>query len=174
VGVSYGALAQPMMFHSFVHLKNPIVLGSLNLEYYYNFNKKHSIGAAFSVTSDCFNQHKWRSITNHYVGSENTYESEKGAAFFSIQLGYRFTFFSKNNISLYSSVFSGLGIRVISFHNIYYDRIGLSEKYLLTGHLTFLGMTIGKKNCVNIELGLGAQGILQIGYKYKFNSKNNK
>ena len=34
--------------------------------------------------------------------------------------------------------------------------------------LTLLGMRVGKANAANIELGFGPEGILEIGYSYKF------
>ena len=37
-----------------------------------------------------------------------------------------------------------------------------------SGHLTLLGVSLGKRNNVNIELGYGTQGILNVGYRLKF------
>jgi hypothetical protein len=39
---------------------------------------------------------------------------------------------------------------------------------LPSGHLTLLGISLGKKNNGNIELGYGTQGTLKIGYSINF------
>ena len=37
-----------------------------------------------------------------------------------------------------------------------------------SGQLTLLGISIGKRNNGNIELGYGTQGVLKMGYSLRF------
>jgi hypothetical protein len=37
-----------------------------------------------------------------------------------------------------------------------------------SSHITFFGISVGKDNAANFELGFGTQGILNMGYSLKF------
>jgi hypothetical protein len=173
IGVSYGAFAQPMLIPFPFNFKYPTILGSLNFDYYYHFNKKHSIGVALSLTSDYFNTHKYLS---HAFGDEEKYPylKERWSIYSALQLGYKMNYATVRNISFYFSIFAGLNISY-NFYPSSMEDVPYFNCWIHPAiHLTMLGMTIGKTNCTTIELGLGTQGILQIGYIYKFNQNNSK
>jgi hypothetical protein len=35
-------------------------------------------------------------------------------------------------------------------------------------HVTFVGVSVGKDNAANFELGFGTQGLLNVGYSHRF------
>jgi hypothetical protein len=166
VGITYGAFAQPITMPYPYHLLHPILIGSINIDYYYNFNKRHSIGVALSFTSDYLNEH-----SNPFPLSDNVDFSN----FLSIQLGYRMIYFQKEKISLYFSFFVGTCPTYTSYLADSYTNAHTGWNIMpIVCHLTAFGMTIGKRNCATIELGVGTKGILQVGYKYRFNPKKTK
>ena len=96
--------------------------------------------------------------------------------YFTLQGNYRYTYYRKNNVSLYFGIHYGavLCIRdkdILPKETLHLFMTTISnDRYYLNPafHLTALGIDIGTKHIFNMELGIGTQGILKIGYKYKY------
>jgi hypothetical protein len=170
LSVSYGAFTQPVLIPIFYNLFYPIVLGGINVEYFYNFNKTHSIAIALSTSSDILNKNRFASFelfaTDDYI-KEHPYILKRWGLYNSLQFGYRISYPKKGRCAFYSLVFAGLCIGTI-FHPSKEDVTQSSDWLLPALHLTVLGISIGTKNIANLEFGLGTQGMLKIGYSYKF------
>jgi hypothetical protein len=170
LSVSYGAFTQPVLIPIFYNLFYPVVLGGVNVEYFYDFNKTHSIGIALSTSSDILNRNRFASFelftTEDYI-KKHPYILKRWGLYNSVQFGYRISFPKKGKCTFYSSVFAGLCIATV-FHPAKEDVKQTSASPLPSFHFTVLGISTGTKNIANIEFGLGTQGILKIGYSYKF------
>ncbi|MDR3046295.1 MAG: hypothetical protein LBU51_01620 [Bacteroidales bacterium] len=149
VGVSIGAISV------FAHI--PIVTPAINFSYYYNFNAKHSLGCLFSIVP-------------FYGG--NAWLQDNAGCWFAPELSYRFTYYRSTVCSFYLAVSVGaqLGFTSalehgnINANGFIFAPVGYQ--------LDLFGIKIGKIHSTIIELGYGTQGIIKIGYKYNFNSKN--
>ena len=138
-------------------------VGAFNLHYFYNITCKHSVGAVLSTT--LLNVTIPQSIKT-YRGI-NTYMT--------LSATYRFTYKCFPNIDFYIGVGFGatFGIEAKEI-NEYVKTVWLGDditrRFFVgpTAQLTLLGMRVGKANAANIELGFGPEGILEIGYLYKF------
>ena len=79
---------------------------------------------------------------------------------------FRFTYLRRRNIQLYSQLSMGLGI--------YMERGKGNESYNevnYEAHLTYLGMTFGRKIYGIVEFGVGNRGVVNAGIGYRFNLK---
>jgi len=173
VGVSYGCLPISIFSlypHSMVFWSdgwdevaesfNPKPwVSCLNLHYSYHFNRFHSI----IVTGNWFvmqhesNSYSWTPLLkyHHLVG---------------LQVGYGITYFTKGVVSLYSTANVGFVVDLGTPG-------GFVPSYLVGGlrpeiwpefQMCLLGIRLGKANAANFELGFGTQGMLKIGYDYRF------
>lgn len=149
-----------------------IFLGSINLYYHLYFSKLHSLDVNLSWSAmkhtapDIYVRHyAYRNDYVHYLG---------------LQAGYCIHFFNTEKISLYSSIYLGATLFLIGDGAYYEDGINhfteIPNHYPLKNlrdlcfdfQINYLGIRIGKHNAANIELGFGSQGMLKIGYSYKF------
>ena len=131
----------------------------LNLHYSYHFNRFHSI----IVTGNWFvmqhksNSYSWTPLLkyHHLVG---------------LQVGYGITYFTKGVVSLYSTANVGFVVDLgtpevfASDYRVY----GLRPEIWPEFQVCLLGIRLGKANAANFELGFGTQGMLKIGYDYRF------
>jgi hypothetical protein len=136
VGVSIGAFP--------VVAITPSLTYSINTNYYYNFNEKHSIGCSAAGTV-------------FQPNAKNTNIESWIAA----QLNYRFSYFRKGSLSLYLT--ASCGFQSIFTDNDYFATL---PAYLISP----IGISMGSHHNTVIEIGYGTQGIIKIGYQYKFNS----
>ena len=88
---------------------------------------------------------------------------------------YRFIYKSFPNIDFYLGVGIGatFGIEakeINEFVRTVWNNDKWTRRFFVgpSVQLTLLGMRVGKANAANIELGFGPEGILGIGYSYKF------
>jgi hypothetical protein len=162
IGVSMGFFSAPLLI-PLPYL--PSLVPNLNLEYYYNFNTKHSIGFSYSVSSDFpFPLSRW--LNKSYIDKHPDSKYLFGSSIFnSIQLGYRVNFLKAGKFTFYSSFYAGVNF-------VYYDINNMEKPNLLvlpSLHITPIGFTYGVQNVLNFEVGIGARGLLIIGYRYHFN-----
>ena len=134
--------------------------GSLTFNYQYHFSKKHSIG--FDVS--------WlgRYISNYTSKSDmrETVNAKGWENFFTLCANYRFTYFNRNNISLYTALHFGVALGVIERKLLFSEE---PATYFVTAlQITGLGIEAGYPHAFISELGFGAQGLIKIGYRYKF------
>ncbi|NLJ82462.1 MAG: hypothetical protein GX330_04985 [Bacteroidales bacterium] len=134
--------------------------GALTINYQYHFTKKHSLGFATTWLG--------RYVTNYTARAkfEETIDAKGWDNVFSFYSNYRFSYFSKENLSIYTGICIGLAVNVIQ------RKLLLSTEknayYVLAFQATGFGIEAGKKHCYVGELGFGSQGVIKMGYKYKF------
>lgn len=147
---------------------NSWLIGSFTLNYHYNITQLHAVGIqstwAFRHITTSPTDNPYQSPTvplikatkreNHFYNSLNI--------FWSCQASYRISFKRFPTCSLYSVC--SLGFILYLMDEQWKD----SPILLPSGHLTLLGISLGKKNNGNIELGYGTQGTLKIGYSINF------
>jgi len=158
-------------------------LGSFALNYNYHFNSKHSIGVSLSWVGRHIETYKiyyeWRYDWGGLFGGSRPVDTVDGSGwkhYFSLQGNYRYTYYHKNNVSLYCGVHCGVGLCVrdkeILPKETVHTFLGTTsnDQYYLypAFHLNAFGVEIGIKHVFNAELGIGTQGIFKAGYRYKF------
>lgn len=152
-GVSY----RENEFYKMLHV------GAFTFNYQYHFNKKHSLGVTTSWLGRYISNYTTKPDTDEIINS-NGWDNT-----FSICLNYRFTYYSKGIISMYTSIYFGVAIKQIEKKLLFASEKGT---YWITAlQITGFGIEAGKKHAFIAELGFGCQGLVKIGYRYKF--KNN-
>lgn len=134
--------------------------GSLTANYQYHIKKKHSIGGTFSWLG--------RYITN-YTRNQETGEIIDAKGWdnsFSLCANYRFTYYNKNAVSLYTALH--LGITIVQIEKKLLLASEKSAYCMAALQVTGLGIEAGKTHAFIAELGFGCQGLLKVGYRYKF------
>lgn len=160
------AYYEPDFFHYRTSLESysqSFKVGAFNLHYFYNITRKHSVGAVISTT-----------LLNVIIPrSEKNYKGIN--TYITLNATYRFTYKSFPNIDFYLGV--GLGAtfgieakEINEFVRTVWDNDKWTRRFFVgpSVQLTLLGMRVGKANSANIELGFGPEGILEVGYSYKF------
>ena len=144
------------------------LIGSFTFNYYYNMTQFHAVGIQSTLA--------FRHITT--LPTDNPYQepyspliktlkrenqpSNSLNAFWALQTSYRITFKRYPVCTLYSGCSLG-------FTLYFMDEHWKGDLVIFpSGHLTLLGVSLGKRNNGNIELGYGTQGILNVGYRLKF------
>ena len=152
--------------------------GSYNLNYNYHFNSRHSLGVAFSWVG------KHVDINWVYPASCLLWTCKPTVVvagsgwvhYFTYQVNYRFTYYRKDNVSLFLGVYTGTTKHLRDKEILPEQKISFllgsisNDRWLSVpaGHITVLGVEVGEKNVFNMELGAGSRGILQLGFKHKF------
>jgi len=156
IGVSWGGGATPLiipMYHG--------LFPSLNLSYYYNFNKYHAIGVTLS---------SFYGGVYYFKEYHQVYNFQFEGIILSPQINYRVSYCQKKIISLYSVLSLGWKIPIGFKDNWVVDAMAPFP----TVHVTFIGMRIGnQQDALTIEVGYGTQGSVILGYTHKFSSKQN-
>ncbi|MDR3047405.1 MAG: hypothetical protein LBU51_07320 [Bacteroidales bacterium] len=119
----------------------PTISSSFNFSYFYHFNNRHAIGGSISFNPFTL--------------------GEKYGYGFSAELNYRFSFFRTELFYLYLSISAGFQFGLI--HN--------SNWGFIAFQFMPIGINIGKEHSAFAEIGYGSQGIVKMGYRYRFNSK---
>ena len=146
----------------------PILSGSVNLQYHHYFNKYNALD--IDVSWAMYKHHNMIAVENQYkYGNEYLH-------FISAQIGYSIHFLHKEKVTLYSSVYLGGTIYYIGTLWDHYD-IQTGEFIMAVSpvmtlkpalQINFIGIRVGKHNAANFELGFGTQGVLKCGYSYRF------
>jgi hypothetical protein len=155
--------------------ENVYHLGSFSLNYNYHFKPKHSAGVSLSWLGKHVDVY-W--LYPHYSFSfpsaerrledYDTIDSKGWHHYFILMGNYRYTYYRKNIITLYFAVHAGATLCVINEKvSIYHIKDREKYVWLPAFQLTALGIDIGRKNVFNLELGVGTQGVIKLGYKFK-------
>jgi len=153
--------------------------GSYTFNYNYFYNLKHSLGGTLSWVGkhiDTYLSYPGTSLFGSSLSSAETVIGSGWKHYFTLQGNYRNTYYRKNDkIALYCGINLGInfGIGKNILHTKTIDLISKTESNSMTCsfpvmHLNLFGLEIGKKNVFHIELGIGTQGLIKTGYKYKF------
>ena len=138
--------------------------GSYTLNYNYNFNLKHSMGISCSWVGTYINEY-WN---DGYFG-ENNVDGCGWENYFTLQGNYRHNYYNKDKISLYWGIYTGLTLCIRDENIIPKNRVK-DDKYevFLALQINAFGIELGKKYKYFLELGIGTQGLLKTGFRYKF------
>ncbi len=137
--------------------------GCLTLNYQYHFTKKHSIGFTASWLGRYISNYTMKPTTGELV------DAKGWDNIFTLCINYRFTYYSKDAVSLYTGIHLGFGMGFIERKLLFKSE---SSFYAMPGiQVTGFGIEAGKTHAFVSELGLGCQGLLKIGYRYKFNNR---
>ena len=155
--------------------ENMYHLGSYTFNYNYHLKFKHSIGVSLSwvgIHVDTYVIYYPSLFTNN----DDTIDGKGWKHYFTLQGNYRNTYYHKNKISLYWGIHGGITLctrdRDILPKETLHFLVGSTSNdryYFTTGmHISAFGIEIGKKHVFNMELGIGTQGFVKAGYRYKF------
>ena len=126
--------------------------GVLNLGYVYHTSKLFGVGGNFG-----FNR---MSVT---MEDETGKMTAASANVFFLMADAKLNWFRRDIFGMYSK----LGLGVMCINTSLAEEAG-RNLWLPTGHLSLVGMELGRQFCGFMELGAGMQGIVQFGVKYHF------
>jgi len=150
-------------------------LGSYMLNYNYRFSLKHSKGVSLSWVGKHIDIYEI--YPTNGVNNADTVNGRGWRHYFTLQGNYRYTYYRYDNVALYLGIHYGVTfcirdkyilpkeIRYFSMGNIGNKRFLI---FPIAIHFNALGIEVGKKYVFNTELGIGTQGLLKIGFRYKF------
>ena len=151
IGVSCGLFAAPIiipMYHG--------LFPSLNLSYYYNFNKHHAIGITLS---------SFYGGVYYFKEYHKDYNFLFEGIILTPQISYRISYCQKKIISLFSAVSLGWKIPIGIKDNWAIDEMATFPAI----HVSIIGMRIGnQQDAFTVEIGYGTQGSVILGYTHKF------
>ena len=136
------------------------IVGPITLEYFYHFNNPRlAIGGSFTYS-------KWDSDV--LVKKSQSKVGERNRNFFSVLPAFKSYWINKNNFGLYSKVAAGVGFLSCTDNdfqtNVKKDDNGCYFMF----QLSFIGVEFGSKFRGFAEAGIGDQGFIQAGLRYKF------
>lgn len=177
IGISVGAFPvigifykyEPFIGNSYVHttVENTLLghysyeggtktylIGTFSFEYKYNFTFRHALGitASWACRRIEENLREIKTATDNY---------------FALQAGYRFTYKHFEKLSLYSALYAGATLYIQDKQLMNDDQKSNFWAYPSL-HVTLFGISVGKKNAADFEVGFGTQGMIKVGYCYKF------
>lgn len=136
------------------------IVGPITLEYFYHFNNPRlAIGGSFTYS-------KWDSDV--LVRNSQTKVGERNRNFFSVMPAFKSYWVNKNHFGLYSKVAAGIGFLQCT-DNDYETHVKKDDNgcYFMF-QLSFIGVEFGSKFRGFAEAGIGDQGFIQAGIRYKF------
>jgi hypothetical protein len=130
------------------------LIGAFSMEYKYNFTSRHAAGITVSWACRKRDVH----LREIKTGTDN---------YFVLQAGYRFTYKRFKKLSLYSALYAGATF-YLQDKQLMNDEQKSNFWVYPSLHLTLFGISVGKKNAADFEVGFGTQGLIKVGYCYKF------
>ena len=142
-------------FGSDTYIKTKIYTPVFSLTYHYRLLKWLSFGGYISYANASTKK------INILTEEKTTFHEH----FVAIAPSVRFTYLNRKYVTLYS----GLGISMT--WNFNQDEDGMKTWSYVSGQLTLVGVSVGKKWYGFAELGYGDKGIITAGFGYRFGSK---
>ena len=136
------------------------IVGPITMEYFYHFNNPRlAVGGSFTYS-------KWDSDV--LVRNSQTKVGERNRNFFSVMPAFKSYWINKNHFGLYSKVAAGVGFLQCT-DNDYETHVKKDDNgcYFMF-QLSFIGVEFGSKLRGFVEAGVGDQGFIQAGIRYKF------
>lgn len=130
------------------------LIGAFTFNYNYNITHYHAVGVLTTLA--------FRHATIIPTGQSS---STSLNAVWALQASYRITFKRYAVCSLYAGCSMGFTLYILDKQ--WQDALFVPH-ILPSGHITVLGISLGKRNNANIELGYGTQGSFRVGYSAKF------
>ena len=137
------------------------ILGPISLEYFYHFNNPRLALGGFVSYS------KWDSEIMKRGGNGNKV-GERKRNYWAVMPGIKWYWVNKNSFGLYSKGAAGLAF--LNFTEKSFDNNSSSDdhKSYFMFQLSFIGAEFGGKVRGFAEAGVGEQGFLLAGLRYKF------
>lgn len=136
----------------YVNIQSGGSKGVLNLGYVYHTSRVFGVGGNFG-----FNRMSVK------MEDETGKLTAASANVFFLMADAKLNWFRRDIFGMYSKL--GLGVMCINT-NLMEETGG--NIWLPTGHLSLIGMELGRQFCGFMELGVGMQGVAQFGVKYHF------
>lgn len=136
----------------YVNIRSGGSKGVLNLGYVYHTSRVFGVGGNFG-----FNRMSVK------MEDETGKLTAASANVFFLMADAKLNWFRRDIFGMYSKL--GLGVMCINT-NLMEETGG--NIWLPTGHLSLIGMELGRQFCGFMELGVGMQGVAQFGVKYHF------
>ena len=172
IGISYGAVPNsiwidvladviPAMFGE-THEKERYI-GPIGVEYYYHTSPLVGVGAVAVLATNNEDAYAKEVLKSHYIRS-----------YFTLMPSVKFNWLRKNKWGLYSKVAAGASLA--SFNNQDYNETGkltgekeTSNDVYFNFQASLIGVEAGGQHVRGFaELGIGEQGIILAGVRYKF------
>lgn len=136
------------------------IVGPITMEYFYHFNNPRlAVGGSFTYS-------KWDSDV--LVRNSQTKVGERNRNFFSVMPAFKSYWINKNNFGLYSKVAAGVGFLKCTDNDFEtHKKVDDNGCYFMF-QLSFIGVEFGSKLRGFVEAGVGDQGFIQAGIRYKF------
>jgi hypothetical protein len=135
------------------------ILGPITAEYFYHLNNPRvAVGGSFSYS-------KWDSDVLVKGSKEKVGECKRN--FFSVMPSVKYYWINKNSFGLYSKLGAGIGFLSRTDKDQTNAEKSDNGCYFMF-QLSVLGAEFGGKFRGFAELGIGDQGLLQAGIRYKF------
>ena len=136
------------------------IVGPITMEYFYHFNNPRlAVGGSFTYS-------KWDSDV--MVRKSQTKVGERNRNFFSVMPAFKSYWINKNNFGLYSKVAAGVGFLKCTDNDFeIHKKVDDNGCYFMF-QLSFIGVEFGSKFRGFVEAGVGDQGFIQAGIRYKF------
>ena len=108
-----------------------------------------------------------KSENNYFYGGNSSFYEEKiyyngnigeKDIYLSLMFNFGYNYINQLDFKLYSRVYGGATFLFVQGYDCFYPAY----------HITILGLKYGEKWCMNVELGIGILGVLNIGLNYKF------
>ena len=170
VSITFGVESNSQWIDTFENIfsnytyENDRYMEPISAEYFYHLNKMLGLGAGF-----VYGNHK-QDLYDRWSSSKDKIRIGKSSnSYYTLMPAVKFNFVRKKNFGLYSKAALGVTYRTESFDYIDdsddYDEKGL----LLNWQLSFIGVEAGSPYLRGFaELGIGEQGIVCAGIRYKF------
>ena len=179
IGISTGAFSQPSFFfilseaypiyYEGYKIENSNFcmynIGTFSMSYRYHFTKYQSLGIVSTLLfSKIVDNNMDRNCSGFFT-------------YWSLEPQYRITYKRFEHCSLYISWALGITVRIASNEHVAYWDDSSSDWFTMnygnlyvapSTHITLLGVSLGKDNRANFELGFGTQGLFNVGYSRRF------
>ena len=136
------------------------IVGPITLEYFYHFNNPRlAVGGSFTYS-------KWDSDV--LVKKSHEKVGERNRNFFSVMPAFKYYWVNKNNFGLYSKAAAGVGFLKCKDNDFKTQEKKDDNGCYFMFQLSFIGVEFGSKFRGFAEAGIGDQGFIQAGVRYKF------
>ena len=173
IGLSYGLGASAVLdglgyglsnavFDSFTgaEAKSNEQIGTIGLEYFYHLNNPRlAVGAIVAVAH--YTDDVMKKKTDTKIG-------ERTRDYFTVMPAVKYDWVHKDHFALYSKAGAGIMLHNYKDKDLELNKEDKSNETFFMYQLSFIGLEFGKNVRGFFEAGIGEQGIILGGVKYKF------
>jgi len=145
-------------------ITNRLVIPCFSLSYSRLINERNSIAVACSWGARVLEYYVADEDGQYIRKTDNPYDGT--THYISLHCGIRHVYSRHDNFTLYGSLFAGGSVWVVP--NSICDQGRVRNSTHVTFNIAPIGISFGERNCFNMELGFGTQGLLNMGYSRRF------